>query len=278
VAIESPAYFGLLLLLQSLGLKALEIATHPTHGLDLQHLAVALRRQRVAAVVACPTAQNPLGTVMSIDDKRRLVELLEAAGVPLIEDDVFGDLAGEDARPPGCKAFDLSGNVLYCSSISKSMAPGWRIGWIAAGRFHERVLQMRWEESLAGSPLLEAAAAEMFARGEYRRHLRRFCPKVTGAVKAVAARVEASFPSGTRIARPAAGFLLWIELPPEVDAFAVHHHALEAGISVAPGHLFSAQGQFTHHVRLSCAAPVTPPLLRAVDVLAGICAEQVRSA
>jgi DNA-binding transcriptional MocR family regulator len=271
VAVESPAYFGTLLLLESLGLKALAIPTSPRYGLDVSALAEALDRRRIGAVIACPTAQNPLGCSMSTSAKQALVGLLSRRQVPLIEDDVYGDLDEVEPRSPACKAFDESGNVLYCSSISKTLAPGWRLGWIAAGRYHERALQLRWQESLAGSPLFEAALADFLASGDYRRHLRRFRPKLKAAVRAIAARVEASFPAGTRISRPAAGFLLWIELPPGLDALDVHRRALAEGIGVAPGHLFSPRPRFTHHLRLSCARRVTPALLEAIDRLGSIC-------
>jgi DNA-binding transcriptional MocR family regulator len=196
---------------------------------------------------------------------------------PFIEDDVYGDLVSGEPRAPACKAFDESGNVLYCTSVSKTLAPGWRMGWIAAGRYYERVLRARLEDSLAGPPLIEAALAEFLASGEYERHLRRLRPKLQMGVRAVAARVEASFPEGTRISRPDAGFLLWIELPRSVDALKVHARAMAEGISVSPGQLFSPQSSFTHHLRLNCANELTPQLLRAVDRIGEICRECLQS-
>jgi DNA-binding transcriptional MocR family regulator len=278
VAIESPSYFGTLLLLESLGLRALEVATDARRGIDLVQLAELIRREPVAAVVACPTAHNPLGSTMSVSAKRELVRLLERAAIPLIEDDVYGDLPLLEPRAPACKAFDETGGVLYCSSLSKTLAPGWRVGWIAAGRFHDKVLQGRWEESLAGAPVIEAAAADMLASGEYRRHLRRFRPKLAAAVRAIAARVDASFPRGTRTSRPDSGFLLWLELPAGIDALEVHLRARESGIGVTPGHLFSPSPRYTHHLRLNCANRVTPALLYAIDELGRICREVERKA
>jgi DNA-binding transcriptional MocR family regulator len=276
VAVESPTYFGQLILLEALGLKALEVPTDPATGMDISALAALLERFSVGAVIACPTVQNPLGTIMSLAAKRALVALLERARIPLIEDDVYGDLAYGHSRPPACKAFDSCGNVLYCSSLSKTLAPGWRTGWIAAGRFRDRVLQLRWEESLAGSGLIEAALSEFLASGEYRRHLRRFRPRIETAVRAVTARVEASFPAGTRISRPTAGYLLWIELPQTIDVRALSRRALSEGISVAPGQMFSPRAQYTHHFRLSCAQSVSPQLLGALDRLGELCHEAQR--
>jgi DNA-binding transcriptional MocR family regulator len=194
VAVEQPAYFGTLLLLEDLGLKALEIPTDPAEGLLLEPLADAIRCHRPAAVLASPTVQNPLGASMPVARKQELVALLEEAGIPLIEDDVYGDLVGDGQRPPACKAFDQNGNVIYCSSLSKTLAPGWRIGWIAAGRYYPQVLQARMAGDWAGAPLLEAATSEMLANGDYDRHLRRLKRRIAEGIAAVVARVKASFP------------------------------------------------------------------------------------
>lgn len=222
VAIEQPAYFGTLLLLEDLGLKALQIPTDPAEGLLLASLDEAIQRHRPAAVLASPTVQNPLGASMPVTRKQELVALIERAGIPLIEDDVYGDLAGEGQRPPACKAFDQSGSVIYCSSLSKTLAPGWRIGWVAAGRYHTQVLQARMAGDWAGAPLLEAAASNILASGDYDRHLRRLKFRISEGVQAVIARVKASFPQGTRVTVPTAGFLLWIELPHPLNSLVVH--------------------------------------------------------
>ncbi|MFO6298511.1 aminotransferase-like domain-containing protein [Rahnella selenatireducens] len=273
VAIEQPAYFGTLLLLEDLGLKALQIPTDPAEGLLLAPLADAIERHHPAAVLASPTVQNPLGASMSVTRKQELVALIERAGIPLIEDDVYGDLAGEGQRAPACKAFDQIGNVIYCSSLSKTLAPGWRIGWIAAGRYHTQVLQARMAGDWAGSPLLEAAASEMLGSGDYERHLRRLKHRVSEGVKAVIARVEASFPPGTRVAVPAAGFLLWVELPPQVKAWTVYRRALALGIGVCPGSLFSPGAELENFLRLNCANEPSHNLLNAVEKIGALCHE-----
>lgn len=273
VAIEQPAYFGTLLLLEDLGLKALQIPTDPDEGLMLAPLAEAIQIHRPAAVLASPTVQNPLGASMSVARKRELVALLESAGIPLIEDDVYGDLAGDGQRPPACKAFDQSGNIIYCSSLSKTLAPGWRIGWIAAGRYHMQVLQARMAGDWAGAPLLEAATSEILASGDYERHLRRLKRRVAEGVQAVIAQVEASFPSGTRVAMPTAGFLVWVELPHSIDTLEVHRRALALGIGVSPGTLFSPGAELHNFLRLNCANEPTPHLLNAVQQIGALCHE-----
>ncbi|RTY57718.1 PLP-dependent aminotransferase family protein [Pantoea sp. YU22] len=273
VAIEQPAYFGTLLLLEDLGLKALQIPTDPKDGLSLASLKEAIQRHRPAAVIASPTVQNPLGASMPVARKRELVTLLASEGLPLIEDDVYGDLAGGTQRPPACKAFDQSGNVIYCSSLSKTLAPGWRIGWIAAGRYHAKVLQARMAGDWAGAPLIEAAASQILASGDYDRHLRRLKLRIAEGIRAVIAQVRASFPQGTRVAEPEAGFLIWVELPPQTDALEVHRRALAQGIGVSPGPLFSPEAALQNYLRLNCANAPTPYLLNAVRQLGIICHE-----
>lgn len=273
VAIEQPAYFGTLLLLENLGLKALQIPTDPTEGLLLAPLADAIKQHQLAAVLASPTVQNPLGASMPVARKQELVALLERAGIPLIEDDVYGDLAGYGQRPPACKAFDQSGNVIYCSSLSKTLAPGWRIGWIAAGRYHTQVMQARMAGDWAGVPLLEAAASDVLANGDYDRHLRRLKVRVAEGVRAVIERVEASFPPGARVTAPEAGFLLWVELPHPINALEVHRRALALGIGVSPGPLFSPGAELQNFLRLNCANEPTAHLLNAVDQIGAICHE-----
>ena len=272
VAIEQPAYFGTLLLLEDLGLKALQIPTDPVEGLLLAPLEEALQRHRPAAVLASPTVQNPLGASMPVARKRDLVALLAGMGIPLIEDDVYGDLAGDAQRPPACKAFDRCGNVIYCSSLSKTLAPGWRIGWIAAGRYHSTVLQARMAGEWAGAPLIEAAASEILASGDYDRHLRQLELRIAQGMQAIIAQVETSFPPGTRVAAPEAGFLIWVKLPSKIDALEVHRRALALGIGVSPGPLFSpGAAELQNFLRLNGANEPTRHLLKAVEQLGRLC-------
>lgn len=269
VAVESPAYFGTLMALERLGLSALEIPIDPLTGLDPEVLAAAIDRHPVAAVVASPTVHNPTGAIMPLAARRRLVELLAARRVPLIEDDVYGDLA-EAPRPPPAKAFDRDGGVILVSSVSKTLAPGWRLGWIAPGRWLEAVATRRFADSWAGSPQTEAALAAHLASGDHERHLRRLRAALAHSRRAIAARIETAFPEGTRVAEPAAGLLLWVELPDGVDALELHARALAEGIGVSPGQLFSAGGDHGRHIRLNAANRITPALLRAIDRLAAL--------
>ncbi|WP_374109873.1 PLP-dependent aminotransferase family protein [Pelomonas sp. CA6] len=279
VVVESPTFYTALQALERLQLKAVEVATDPQGGVELAALEALLQRQKVAACWLMPSFQNPLGALMTPQRKQALVALLARHQVPLIEDDVYGELYAPGRRPPPAKAFDREGLVLHCSSFSKCLAPGYRVGWAAAGRFAPAVQRLKMMGSLASSLPPQLALADYLAQGAYERHLRRLRSALTEQRLHALRLVERHFPAGTRVTRPAGGYFLWLELPPQVDALALHHQAMAQGISTAPGPLFSADGRFGHHLRLNVGHPGDPrfdPALRRVGELACAAAQAKR--
>lgn len=268
VAIESPTFYGLLQVIESLGLEALEIPTNPQTGLSLEALELALSRWPVKACVVTPNFSNPLGCLMPDDHKRRLVALLAAHKIPLIEDDIYGDLSYSHARPSLCKALD--DNVILCSSVSKSLSPGLRVGWIAPGRFQEKVEYMKYVLNLASPTLPQLAVNELLENGQYERHLRRVRGDYAQAVARMSEAVLNIFPEGTKITRPEGGFVLWLELPERVNSFELAQKSLTRGISIAPGPIFSASQKYKHFIRLSCACVWSPRVERALVSLANM--------
>jgi DNA-binding transcriptional MocR family regulator len=258
VVVESPTFYAALHALERLHLQAVEVVTDPHDGVDLDALAELLARQPVAACWFMPSFQNPLGALMPPARKQALVELLTRHRVPLIEDDVYGELHAGARRPPPAKAFDREGWVLHCSSFSKCLAPGYRVGWAAAGRFAPAVERLKMMSSLATALPPQLAVADYLAQGGYDRHLRGLREALAAQQLRARRLVERHFPTGTRVTRPQGGYFLWLELPLAVDAIALHHRAREHGISTAPGALFSADRRFTHHLRLNVGHPGDP--------------------
>lgn len=254
IAVESPTFFGTLQAIESLGMHALEIPTHPRDGLCLDALEQALMQWPIRACVVMPTNANPIGSCMREPDRRSLVELLARFEVPLIEDDACGDLGyAPGPRPPACKAWDRDGGVLLCSSFSKTLGPGYRLGWIAAGRYADRVRHMKQMSSFAPAPLQQLAIARFLARGGYERHLARARAGYAQRSARYAAAAAAYFPDGTRVAQPAGGTVLWVELPERIDTLLLYRRALAARISIAPGALFTAQKRYRSALRLHTA-------------------------
>lgn len=270
VAVESPAYYLMLQLIESLGLKALEIPTDPRSGLSIDALDLATRDGRVRACLLVANASNPLGSVLSDENKRRLARLTAERGVAVIEDDIYGDLHFSRSHPRPIKAFDEVGNVLLCSSFSKSLSPALRVGFAAAGRYRPQVAFQKTITSGGTNPVTQMVLAEYLESGAYERHLRGLRRAYQRQVEAMRAAVSRYFPATTRLTQPEGGFVLWVELPEDIDATVLHEQALAAGVAFVPGELFSASGMYRNCLRLNCGNPHTPAIEDAVRRLAGL--------
>lgn len=270
VLIESPTFYAALQSIERNGLKAIEIATHPRDGIDLQAMEHALERHKPAACWLMTNFQNPLGSLMSDQKKKDLVALLTRFNVPLIEDDVYGELYFGDKRPKPAKAFDTKGLVMHCSSFSKCLAPGYRVGWAAPGRFAKAVERLKLTTTLATSVPAQITLAAYLAKGGYDRHLRSLRHTLLlQQIKFIEA-IERHFPEGTRLNSPGGGYFLWVKLPDGVNALALHRIALNNGISIAPGPIFSSQKGYTDYVRLNYGHIWDEPMENAISTLGKI--------
>jgi len=277
VAIETPAHYTIFQALEALELKAIEVPCHADTGMDLDALGRILQSQSVAAVLAVPNFSNPLGSCMPEAAKRRLLSMLGGHDIPLVEDDVYGDV-GFSGRPPAVKAFDRTGQVLLCGSFSKTLAPGWRVGYILAGRYHERVLLRKFSLNVATATGPQRAIARLLDSTAYDRHLRRLRTALADSAARMTATISSCFPSGTRLSHPTGGYTLWVELPGEVDAFELYSEALNAGVSLVPGQLFGLHGGFPHCIRLSYGQAWSESLRSAVQTVGRIASRMARSA
>ena len=264
VAIESPTYFGLLQVLEANGLKALELPTDADHGLDTESLDRALAGTRAAACLLSSSFNNPLGNWMDEDRKRAILAIPARHGVPLIEDDIYGDIHFTPDRPRPICAVDPKADVTYCSSFSKTIAPGYRVGWVVSPQHIGPVLDQKFAQTLCGPALPQAALADFLRTGGYDSHLRRLRREFADHIDRMTRAVETYFPAGTRVTRPAGGFVLWLELPGEVDTRTLYRQALEHGICFAPGDMFSASKAYSSCLRLSCGEAWSPRIEQAI--------------
>lgn len=271
VLVESPCYFGTLEVVENLGLRVVELATDPEEGIDLFELENVLKRfRRVAACLLVTNYSNPLGYSLSTKSKRSLVQILSRFGVPLIEDDIFGELhRPEVERPKVAKSFDENGSIILVGSFSKTLAPGLRIGWIVPGKFRDRVLQLKSATNFATPSLPQLACAEFLKFGSFDAHLRRLRRFLADEVYRFSSAIADRFPASTRISRPSGGFLLWVELEPGFDALEFAASALNRyRIAIVPGNLFSATGErYRNCFRISCGHAFSPRFAEAIQTL-----------
>lgn len=275
VAVESPTYFGFLQILESLNLKALEIPTHPREGMSLDGLEAALRREKIAACFVVGNFHNPLGGCMPEANKKALVEMLARRGIPLLEDEVYGDLYFDTTRPKPCKAFDKHGMVLTCSSFSKTLSPGYRVGWAAPGKFRDQVRRLKLTNTISTATLPQMAIAEMLRNGGYDRFMRHLRKIYERQVQCMSQAICKYFPEGTKMTRPMGGHVLWVELPPAIDSLELYYKALERNISVVPGPLFSPKRHYRNFIRLNCGYSYTERIERAMITLGQLAAKML---
>jgi len=274
VAISSPCYYGLLEALATLHLKALELPTHPRDGICLDALEAALKGKKISACALVSNFSNPLGTCMSNEKKQELVELLTEYQIPLIEDDVYGDLSFNGDRPKALKAFDRDGLVLYCASYSKVLSPGLRVGWAIPGRYQAQVERLKLTVNLSTSSGSQLAIAAFLNNGGYDRHVRNLRRAYEQQMLQIIQAICNYFPEETKVTRPTGGHVLWVELAPHFDSMELFHKACQHKISISPGILFSPSGSYNHCFRLNCGLPWSPEIEQAMETLGGLIKEQ----
>lgn len=256
VAIESPTYFGILQIIESLFLKTIEIPTHSHTGMSMDALELAIRNMGgIKAVVCMPSVQNPLGSVMPDAEKITMAQLCEKYDIALIEDDTYGAFLFSPASARPIKAWDKSGNVIYCNSFNKSLSPGLRIGWLVGGKWHKRIEMLMYAVSRHREELAQLAVADFLVGGAFNRHMRRLNTLLAQQRTQFIDAILEHFPVGTEVTRPEAGLLVWIRLPGEQSTDALFESALREGIRISPGSIFSNTNRFGDCLRLSYGMP-----------------------
>jgi DNA-binding transcriptional MocR family regulator len=274
IAIESPTFFGILQIIESLGMRVCEIPTFPRHGICIDELEARLKCCKIKACVFTPNFSNPLGSCMPDEKKKRLVKLLSKHKVPLIEDDIYGNLAFDGSRPKVAKAFDEEGWVMLCDSFTKTLSPGSRVGWVAPGRFKERVEFLKFVNTCGTASLPQMAIAEFLQNGGFEHHLRKMRRFYADQMQRTTEAVSRYFPPGTKLTRPTGGMCLWVELPPEVDSMLLYERAMAEKITIAPGPVFSAKRKFQNFIRLNCGNPWSDAIENALSRLGNLVASQ----
>lgn len=248
-----------------MGLKVLELPASAQTGVDLEAFEERLKKFPIKAAILTPNFQNPLGSLMSDENKEKTVQLCSKFGVALIEDDIYAELKFEGQRPSALKAFDKKGEVIFCSSFSKTLAPGYRVGWMISPKNMAATLErLKFSNTVAVNSAAQMAIAELLSHHNYDRHLRRLRQTLAQNICFSSQLIAETFPAGTKVTQPKGGCLLWVELPSGVQALELHQKALKDGISIIPGPLFSASGRYQNCIRINCGNPWGPRVEKAL--------------
>ncbi|HVI48800.1 MAG TPA: PLP-dependent aminotransferase family protein, partial [Chitinophaga sp.] len=256
--------------LEELHLKVIELPCNSETGIDIQQLEHIAKTFNVAACVFTSNFNNPNGVLLPDNKKKLIAAFARKHRIPVIEDDVYGDLYFGAHRPTTIKTYDRDGWVMLCASFSKTIAPGYRIGWCAPGRFLEKVTMLKATTNIASASILQLSVAELLSTGAYNRHLRRLRPILQKQVLLSSQTITKHFPAGTRLSQPEGGMVLWIELPEHISAIQLQKAALQHHINIAPGPLFSGNGSFKNYIRISCHHPWDKKVEKAIATLGNI--------
>jgi DNA-binding transcriptional MocR family regulator len=267
ILLESPTFLCYHQLIEDLNMQVVEIPADPVFGLNLEKVQQALEEHDVRAALFNPTFQNPLGFDMTAAAKEKIVTLFAERGIPIIEDDIYGDLYFGESRSLPLKSFDRQGMVLYCSSFSKALLPDLRLGWTLAGKFREKVKRLKFNNSIACSQLMQRALGHYLKSGSYERHLRKLRNSLKKQAADMGQAIARYFPENTRISSPKGGMNLWVEMSASVDSLELFHLAEKENIAIMPGTLCSGTGQYNHCIRLSYGYPWSERLEQGMKTL-----------
>lgn len=267
ILIESPTYFGIFQAILSKGRIPVEVETNVETGVALDSLFEAVEAHHPAACLLVTNFSNPVGASIPDSDKERIVQFLRKKQVTLIENDIYGELYFAAKRPRSCKSFDEHDGVIYCSSFSKSLAPGYRIGWIESGRYFDQIFQAKVHQSVATSTLNQEILAHFLKNGRYDLHLKRLRKKLHTQSLCYQEKVLAYFPEGTVVSTPKGGFVLWVQLPTDIDTVDLLHKAMQRQINFAPGSLFSLEKDLHNYLRISIGRPFSAKVDQGLKVL-----------
>ncbi|MDR6782031.1 DNA-binding transcriptional MocR family regulator [Pedobacter africanus] len=251
IALESPVYFGILQMATELGLKIIELPTNPVTGIEIEALKKVLPRIQACCLIS--NFNNPLGSCMPDEHKKEVVKMLTSYNIPLIEDDLYGDIFFGAKRPAPCKLYDEAGIVMWCGSFSKSLAPGYRVGWVAPGRYKDKIIRQKLLHTISTPPLYQEVIADFMEYGRYDHHLRTLRQKLYTNCLQYQRAIEDYFPENTKITQPQGGFVLWLELEKNIDTAKLFDLAIRQKISFAPGRMFTQHNQFHNCLRLNFA-------------------------
>ena len=252
---ESPTFYLLLQIIQKLGLKILELPTHPRNGIEVNILERVVKEHNISGCLLYPTINSPLGAVIPEKNKIQIYDILSSKNIPIIEGDVWGDLYFDQPRPKPIKSIDKNKSVIYFSSFTKTGIPGYRIGYASTGKYYKKFKDLKYMLSVASPNITQAVVAEYLRSGGYEKGLTNLRRIYSSRLTLFLQLITEYFPQGTKVSKPQGGAFLWVELPKEINSISLQEMALKENISIAPGPLFSTTNNFSNYIRLSCACP-----------------------
>ena len=270
VVVESPTFYGALQAIERLGLKAIEVRVDAKKGHSLTQLESLFEQHDVKACWLMTNFHNPTGTSLSDEEKHRVVDLANQHDVYLIEDDVYAELYFGEKKPTSLKSFDTHERVLHCGSLSKSLCPGYRLGWVINKRFNEPIQKLQLMSTLSGSAPIQQGVAHYLQNDSYDNHLRKLRKTLQQRQQRFIALLEQHLPAKVDFYVPQGGYFLWLTLPKGTSSKALYHALLAEQVTIAHGKLFSLVAQLENCLRLNTSLAMDEHVEQAIRKLSDL--------
>ncbi|MBH8605429.1 PLP-dependent aminotransferase family protein [Thermoactinomyces sp. CICC 10522] len=268
ILLEKPSYLYSLHVFQSAGMRLSGLPLDQ-EGVQIKYIPVQKKRQNASLLYTIPSFHNPTGILMSEQRRRDLLRICEQERLPLIEDDVYRDLWLDEPPPPPLKAIDKNGLVLYLGSMSKTLSPGLRIGWVVGPEpVIERLADIKMQTDYGSSSLSQWVVARWLSSGLHEQHLKRVRAELRKRRAAAVEALHASFSDLAAWTVPKGGFYIWLHLLSPLPMREVFEKALKKDILLNPGNMYDPGA--TRNIRLSYAYASPDQLHEAIVSLAGI--------
>ncbi|CAI3951761.1 DNA-binding transcriptional regulator [Commensalibacter communis] len=264
ILLQQTIFYGAWQAAERLGLNVITIPEHPEHGFDVNAFESALKNYPIKVCWLMLNAHNPIGFTVSNEIKLVIAELLHRYKVYLIEDDVYQELFYEKQKPLSVKHFDKENYVLHCSSFSKILGAGVRVGWVHSRPFSNAIQHLQLMSTVSASNLMQHALVDFIGTHHYEKHLRQLRLKLQKNKNTYYKLLKEILPKSCKIYLYATGYFLWIQLPINVDSTVLYQHLLDKKIVIAPSILFQQDNLPRNYIRLNCSFNLTEPIKRAL--------------
>lgn len=265
ILLQATIFYGAWQAAERLGLKVISIPDHPEYGIDLEAFEQAVQNYPIKVCLLMLNSQNPIGYTLSDENKFKLAKLLHDYQIHLIEDDVYEELYYGSKKPLPMKYFDQQNLVLHCSSFSKTLGAGFRIGWVHAGIFSESIQHLQLMSTLSVNSFIQNALTEYLSHRHYEKHLKTLRSALQRYKKQFYQYLKTQLPTTCKIHYYPSGYFLWIELPLQINSLDVYEGLIQKNIGIAPSILFNTLEDQQHHIRINCSFELNDPVKDALN-------------
>lgn len=267
ILLQETIFYGAWQAAENLGLKVITIPEHPEHGLDLEAFKKAITTYPIKVCLLMLNSHNPIGFTVNEDIKFELAKLLHEHEIYLIEDDVYEELYYDQKKPLSMKYYDQQNLVLHCSSFSKTLGAGFRVGWVYAGKFSEHIQHVQLMSTISVNSFIQNALADYLTHRHYEKHLKSLRNTLKRLKNQYYQYLIKALPEDCQVSYYPSGYFLWITLPEHIDSSHVYEKLILNDIGVAPSILFYRKNKKQNHIRINCSFEMNDEMIKKLDIL-----------